>query len=135
MSTQSAVAKPEFKVTDGQVVEFRFLTWQEGWEFDAPLVMTKPIYRTFETVSDPEQAIEDFFLFLDDMPPVDESEENQAWRGWPSKQRFDRIIRERLNGKETWEKWEAIAYRIKVKVAWMPEDEYWDHVVLEEESA
>jgi hypothetical protein len=79
------------KVKDGDILVFRGVCWDDGWEFDAPLVIYEPIPRICETGSISPVAIVDkvndicLDLCLGDDLPTQWSEGTKKelkWRGW-----------------------------------------------------
>lgn len=79
------------KVKAGDTLTFRGVVWNEGWDFDAPVIIYEPVcsYRSDGSICEAaiEQAVEDICIKLvlgDDVrtewSPQDMKE--FTWRGW-----------------------------------------------------
>jgi hypothetical protein len=125
-------------VKDGDIIEFLFLRWDEHWEFDFPCIMAAPVFQYSPNGDDPESWIEDIAVDLGSMGTTHDEGDDFAeaeWRNWPSAKRFKAIIKERLRGKKTWVKWDAIAHRFLVQFTWNEEDGWLDFKILEHQQA
>ena len=92
------------KVDDGDIVEFIGISWDEPqWEFDYPSVILKPIIKYSSSGTSCDTMIENMAIDLCcEIDLEDDNIEDEfKWRGWDLS-RLNRVVRERLNGKDTW---------------------------------
>lgn len=77
----------------GTRVRFRGVTWNDGWEFDAPCVIYKPILRIFHVGGSAKEEIERCIeticidlCVLDKCLKMSSFEQREfKWRGWSIK--------------------------------------------------
>ena len=92
------------EIKNNEIIEFVAISWDEHhWEFDYPTVVLKPFIAYSPNGNCPETMIEDMGINIccgDDIQNEDVSEEFE-WRRW-SLSRLKRVVKDRLNGKDTW---------------------------------
>jgi len=88
------------RIKEGLILNFKTLTWNDGWEFERPSLMLSPIIRCWERQMCHEQMVENVLIdavvegFLKD----ESFEETWGWRGYNLKY-LQRKFRESLAGK------------------------------------
>jgi hypothetical protein len=87
------------KVKTGDVVTFRAVSWDAGWEYDCPTVIVAPVRKYSTSVNDAEAFIEticDDLACGDDVKDDDTAKEFR-WRQWTWKRLEARHKRRRDN--------------------------------------
>jgi len=92
------------KITNGDIVDFLAISWNEyQWEFDYPTIVLEPVIRYSPNGESCCDMIEDIAINLSCGIKTDNEDLTYEfdWRGW-NLARLKRVVRERLNGKDTW---------------------------------
>jgi len=117
-------------VNNNDVIEFVAISWDDGWEFDHPTVVLKPVIQ-YSPNGDPcESLIEDMAINLscgDDLENEDISDEFE-WRGW-SLSRLKKVVKDRIAGKQTWKT--KIREIVIQKIRFFEKDDEMEFEVLE----
>lgn len=91
-------------IKDGDIIEFLAISWDEGWEFDHPTVVLKPIIEYSPNGNSCEEMIEDMaisFCCNEDVEDDEFFKDECDWRGWKLPT-LKKVAKERLQGKDTW---------------------------------
>lgn len=87
----------KIKIKDKDIITFYGITWNDGWEFDAPSIITSPGYFYSESYAGLDGLIEDICITLACLDENDELEDESLnsleWRDWGVEQ-FDKFIKD-----------------------------------------
>lgn len=132
------------KVKNNDIITFYGISWNDGWEFDAPSIITSPGYFYSESYAGLDGLIEELCIDLsvsDEIYSEDESIDSEsAWRGWKVEQ-FDKFIKDSFDEKKTEipdyfkefkkEIGDVLIMKQTVQFIWNEYEEYFDCVDLE----
>lgn len=89
------------KIKEGDVITFDTLRWNDGWEFDCPSMILRPVIRCCEDGSHCEGMVEDVMMDAvcgNNILPTEDFETQWGWRRY-NLNTLRRRFREALAGK------------------------------------
>lgn len=127
----------KIKIKDKDIITFYGITWNDGWEFDAPSIITSPGYFYSDT-DGLDGFIEELCINLSCDEEIEDEEGNiEEWRGWQVEQ-FDKFIKDSFDEIPTtipdyfqeFKKEIEYVWIIKktVQFLWNEKEEYYDSV-------
>ena len=127
----------KINIEDGSIITFYGITWNDGWEFDAPSIITSPGYFYSDSYGGLDELVEEtcITLSVDGFIESDEEVFESEWRGWKAEQ-FDKFIKDSFENKKTKlpdyfkelrkEIEEVLIMKTTVKFVWNEKEEYFD---------
>ena len=131
-------------IEDGSIVTFYGITWNNGWDFDAPSIITSPGLFYSDNYEGLDGLIEELCIDLSVDFYIDSEEEliEDEWRGWNVSQ-FDKFIKDKFENKQTptldyFKKFKkeienVLIVRETIKFTWNSVEEYYNTDTLEYE--